>query len=113
MKVSIYQVLNDNKVILDDERIQVEVDKSYLAGLMKMQHGRLDAIAGPISKIRFLADKNNMSSLLGQSIVLKKEAIYLQCSQKSIKPEHMDVLNKAIKEIQGEDVYRQLIKQYH
>ena len=82
-----------------DEELKKEFDTDYLISLRKLQHGRIDAIAGAIPTIQYLAKVNGMADLLGKPLELGSEPIYLQCSKKSKGVNYIKNLNDAIKSI--------------
>ncbi|WP_020593054.1 substrate-binding periplasmic protein [Kiloniella laminariae] len=85
-----------------DTSLQKEYDKDYQIGLLKIAHQRLDAIAGAIPTIFYMAKQENYPDLLDNYLVMKKIPIVLQCSRKSPNLDVMPELNKVI-ETMGED----------
>jgi polar amino acid transport system substrate-binding protein len=109
LTISVHEVLSVEGQFMDDKRLNKEFDVDYSAGLRKIQHGRLDAIAGAISTIEYLARKNGMAGVLGKPLVLNQEPIYLQCSTKSKKLQYIDGVNKAIRSIKKDGTLEKII----
>ena len=74
-----------------------------------MSHGRLDAIAGAIPTIQYLAKVNGMKELLGEPLELSVEPIYLQCVKGSRAIEHLEALNVAIRSVKHEMVLEKIL----
>jgi polar amino acid transport system substrate-binding protein len=101
LNVSVHKALSIVKGFSQDDLIKKEYDGSYDSGLRKILHRRVDAVAGVIPTIKYLADQKGMSHLLGPPLVLKSEPIYLQCSKNSKNLQYLDVLNEAIKKMKS------------
>jgi polar amino acid transport system substrate-binding protein len=110
LRISVLKILSEKGKFMDDNQLTKVFDTDYEAGLRKMQHRRLEAIAGPIGKIQYLARKNGFDDLLGAPLVLKQEPIHLQCSKKSKNLKHLDKLNQAIKSIKSDGTLAKIIK---
>ncbi len=82
-----------------DENLKKEFDTDYVISLKKLQHRRLDAIAGALPTIQYLANQNDMAGLLGEPLQLSSEPIYFQCSKNSKQLQYMEDINAAIREI--------------
>lgn len=113
ISISVHQVFAATENFLTDPRVRKQYDESYEVGLKKIEHGRLDAIAGPVSKIYFLARSLGIRGLLGTPMLLKKEPIYFQCSKNSSSYKYFDELNMAIKKLKAKPIYKQIINKYH
>ncbi len=98
----------------DDERLprKRSYDTSYVTGLNKIVHGRVNAIAGAIPTIYYLAKKNSVDHLLGQPLVLYSEPIYFQCSRQSSSLHHMKVINLAIQSMREDGVLARIFEKY-
>jgi polar amino acid transport system substrate-binding protein len=96
-------VISTNKKItisdkfVADKKIKKVFDVDYRIGLRKIKHGRIDAVAGAIPTIEYLANQEGMSDLLGDPLILKMQPVSLQCSKNSKKIRFMDSINQAIK----------------
>jgi polar amino acid transport system substrate-binding protein len=110
LTISVHEVLSLEGQFMDDKKLNMEFDVDYSTGLRKIQHGRLDAVAGAISTIQYLAKMEGMDYLLGKPLVLKQEPIHLQCSKKSKNLKHLDKLNQAIKSIKSDGTLAKIIK---
>lgn len=99
LTISVHKMLAEEGQVMDNEKLNKEFDASYEIGLRKIKHGRLNAIAGAIPTIKFLAKNLGVEDLLGAPLILKHEPIYLQCSKFSKKLKYFDDINQAIKSI--------------
>ncbi len=79
-----------------DSSLNKEFDTDYLIGLRKIAHGRLDAIAGAVPTIRFLASQEGHAEHLGEELILADVPLVLQCAKKSSKLPYMSSLNDAV-----------------
>jgi polar amino acid transport system substrate-binding protein len=102
LKVSVLRGLIITDRFSNDRGIQKEEDTYYEISLRKMRHGRVDAIAGAIPTIQYLAKKNGMHDLLGDPLELSSEPIFLQCSHKTKKKDYIDGINKSIQSIKDD-----------
>ena len=82
-----------------DEKLEKYYDTDYQISLQKIKHGRLDAIAGAIPTIQYLAKKNGLGEMLGEPLQLASEPIHLHCAKKSENIKYMDDVNNAIRAI--------------
>jgi polar amino acid transport system substrate-binding protein len=85
-----------------DENLKKDYDTDYKISLEKIKHGRLDAIAGAIPTIQYLANKSGYGDLLGKPFELAQEPIYLHCSKGSENVKYIDDINDAIEEIKND-----------
>ena len=92
-----------------DTSLQKEYDKDYQIGLLKIAHQRLDAIAGAIPTIFYMAKQENHPDLLGDYLVMKKIPIVLQCSKKSPNLDVMQELNKVIQAMNEDGTLTRLL----
>jgi polar amino acid transport system substrate-binding protein len=99
LRISVLRALKITKRFSLDNKLNKELDTSYDMGLRKIEHGRLDAIAGAIPSIQYLAKKNGKDALLGEPLELISEPIYLQCSHRSQKLHLIDSINQVIRAI--------------
>lgn len=110
IKVSVFEALLIRDDFHEDSKIHKEFDVGYSAGLRKMKYGRVDAIAGAIPTILYLAKKEGFDDFLGSPLELKSEAIHLQCSKKSEYIKHMNSLNKVIKDMKLDGTLDKIIR---
>lgn len=66
-----------------DTALRKDVDRDYLTGLLKIAHGRADAIAGALPTIRHIARAAGLDGHLGESLTLGRVPLALQCSKRS------------------------------
>lgn len=96
-----------------DTSLLKEFDTDYLIGIRKIAHKRLDAIAGAVSTIRFLAKQQGMAEHLGQQLALTEVPLLLQCSKKSPNIAIMPELNDAIRALKQDGTLRTIEEHYH
>lgn len=96
-----------------DETFSKIYDTDYLISLRKLERSRVDAVAGAIPTIRYLADTNGLSDALGESLKLADVPLTLQCSRKSEKLNWLPELNRAISEMKAEGVIERIKSQYY
>lgn len=96
LTISVGKVLVEDGKFMGDKDLVIELDVSYEAGLRKVAHERVDAVAGAMPTIMHLADKMNMKALLGKPLIINSDPIFLQCSRKSENLRYMDEINKTI-----------------
>lgn len=112
LKISVLRALSITEQFTNDSLLRKEFDTDYEMGLRKIKHGRLNAIAGAIPTIQYLAKKNGLSDLLGEPLQLSLEPIYLQCSKNSKNLQYIDSINRAIREIKKDGVLDAIIDKY-
>jgi polar amino acid transport system substrate-binding protein len=113
LRLSVIKALSTTGTFMADDKLTKEFDADYETGLRKLQHGRLDAIAGPIAKIQYLAEKNGMLSMLGTPLVLRKEPVFLQCAKKSKKLKYINDINRAIRSMKKDQTLDEVLKKYN
>ncbi|UTF58725.1 ABC transporter substrate-binding protein [Gilvimarinus sp. DA14] len=96
-----------------DESFIKVLDTDYLMSLRKLARARVDAIAGAIPTIRYLADNNNLGDKLGQPLKLADVPLRLQCSNKSPHLQLLPTLNRAIAEMKAQGVIDRIKSQYY
>lgn len=96
-----------------DSNLKKEFDTDYLIGIRKIAHKRLDAIAGAIPTIRFLADQHGLSEHLGEQLSLEKAPLMLQCSKRSSNLAVMPELNRAIIDMKQDGTLEKIKTRYH
>ncbi len=97
----------------NDDSLNKEFDTDYAIGLRKMARGRLDAIAGAIPTIFYLAQQEGLKEHLGDRLLLANVPLLLQCSKKSQYLKQMPVLNKAIEIMQKDGSLDAIKEKYH
>lgn len=80
-----------------DPVVAKDVDKDYLTSLRKMARGRVDAVAGALPTIAYIAALNGFGNALGDRLVLSTVPLALQCSLRSPNLDLMPQLNEAIR----------------
>lgn len=108
--VSVLRDLNITERFDSDVSIKKQYDTDYQMGLRKMNHKRLDAIAGAIPTIQYLAKINGMDNLLGKPLELSSESVYFQCSKNSKKVSVVNEFNHIIKKIKFDGVLDEILK---
>ncbi len=79
-----------------DARLRKEYDTDYPIALRKISRERVDAVAGAIPTILFLAAQEGLSDYLGTPLVLEQVPLIFQCSNNSLRLDVMDKINSAI-----------------
>lgn len=111
VRISVLRALSMTEQFNNDHSLKKEMDTSYEIGLRKMNHGRLDAIAGAIPTIQYLAKANGMTDLLGKPLELSVEPIYLQCSKESKAINHLPYLNETIQRIKADNTLERVLEE--
>lgn len=109
MVISTNKKLVINQDFYTDKKLKKEFDASYELGLKKIKYGRVDAVAGAIPTIQFLAKKNGLINMLGEPLILKLEPISLQCSKKSKNLMFMEDINRVIKAMKSDGTLNEII----
>lgn len=112
LKISVLRALTITEEFSNDDKLKKEYDTDYQMGLRKIQHGRLDAIAGAIPTIQYLSKVHGVDHLLGEPLELSSEPIYLQCSKSSKKLEFMQKLNETIQSIKDDGTLDRILNKY-
>lgn len=102
MKVSVLRGAPTTPRFDADSGIDKDFMTDYLIGLRKMARGRVDAIAGAIPTIQYLAEQEGLTARLGKRLTLLDVPLVLQCSKASENLDVMPDLNRAIEAI-GQD----------
>jgi polar amino acid transport system substrate-binding protein len=95
-----------------DDTIRKDLDKDYELGLQKIAHKRLDAIAGAIPTIRYLAKKAGLGRYLGEQLQLTQIPLTLQCSKASPMLRHMPQVNEAIRQMRSDGTMADILSRY-
>jgi len=95
-----------------DSRLHKEFDNSYLIGLHKLTHRRVDAVAGAVATIRHLAAREGLSAQLGEPLVLRQVPLVLQCSRRSANLDLMPQLNRTIEQMVSDGTIARIKTKY-
>jgi polar amino acid transport system substrate-binding protein len=95
-----------------DKKLVKQFDTDYMIILRKLEYGRIDAIAGVIPTIQYLAKQENLSHVLGQPLNLSLEPVFLQCSKTSKNIDYISDLNKAIESMVNDKVIEKIFAEY-
>lgn len=95
-----------------DKALKKDYDTDYRISLQKIKHGRLDAIAGAIPTIQYLAKKNGLADMLGEPLELGSEPIYLHCAKGSKNIKYIDDINNAIRDIKLDSTLGSILNRY-
>jgi len=112
IRISVLRSLFITDQFNNDNKLSKEFDTDYVIGLRKIQHGRVDAIAGAIPTIQYLVNNNDMGDFLGEPLELSSEPIYLQCSRQSKKLQYIDDINNAIRAIKQDGTLERILKKH-
>ena len=113
IRISTLEPLAKNGKFMDDDSLDKVFDPSYSVGLKKLAHGRVDAIAGAISTITFLAKDIGIEDKLGEPLLLGYEKIFFQCSKASKKINDIKNIYKVIEEMRAEGVLMKISTDNH
>ena len=113
VKVSTLEPLAKNGKFMDDESLYRVFDSSYSVGLKKLARRRVDAVAGAIPTIMFLAKNKGMGDAVGEPLLLGYEKIYFQCSKNSKKINDIENISKAVEEMRVEGVLVKISDENH
>ncbi|OAN50215.1 hypothetical protein A6A04_02070 [Paramagnetospirillum marisnigri] len=94
-----------------DPAIAKEFDTDYQTGLRKIAHGRVDAIAGAVPTILYLAAQMGLNQHLGERLSLGSMELVLQCSLKSPHLDLMDQFNRAIRDMRDDGTLERIFKE--
>lgn len=96
-----------------DDTLRKDFDKDYVMGLQKIAHGRLDAIAGALPTIRYLAGNHGVAHHLGRQLALTTIPLTLQCSKASPNLAAMPRLNEAVRAMRADGTLARLLSENH
>lgn len=96
-----------------DATLQKDFDKDYVMGLQKIAHGRINAIAGALPTIRYIAESQGIAQHLGQHLAMTIIPLTLQCSKKSPNLAAMPRLNSAIRAMRTDGTMDRLLAENH
>lgn len=96
-----------------DDGLRKDFDVSYDQGLMKMAHHRLDAIAGAVPTILFLARQNpTFAAMIGDVLPLGNVSLVLQCSKASANLALMPALDQAIRDMHADGTMKRILERH-
>lgn len=96
-----------------DSELKKQYDTDYLIALRKLARQRIDAIAGALPTILYLAEKNNLDQHLGQTLKLTEIPLVFQCSRLSPNLEAMPVINRAIETMRDDGTIDKIKADYY
>lgn len=96
-----------------DETLRKDFDKDYVIGLHKIAHGRLDAIAGALPTIRYIAGNLGLAHHLGPQLALATIPLTLQCAKASPNLAAMPRLNEAVRAMRADGTLARLLADNH
>lgn len=112
LTISVLRSLDISPKFNNDDKLKKEFDTSYDAGLRKMSYGRLDAIAGAIPTIEYLAKSKGLDNVLGKPLLISLVPIYIQCSKKTSRTQEVQQLNAAMDSMRDESVVDDIVSMY-
>jgi polar amino acid transport system substrate-binding protein len=94
----------------NDTSLKKDYDTTdYGQGLAKIAHNRVDAVAGAMPTIQFLARQAGIP--LGDQLQLGNIPLLLQCALKSPNLDQMPALNQAIRDMQQDGTMARILKE--
>ncbi|MDO6748389.1 substrate-binding periplasmic protein [Gilvimarinus sp. 1_MG-2023] len=96
-----------------DQSLNKVYDTDYLIALRKLARGRIDAIAGAIPTVRYLAVHNRLSAAIGETLALADIPLIFQCSRKSSQLPQMEKINQAIRAMKQDGTIEKIRQQYY
>jgi polar amino acid transport system substrate-binding protein len=82
-----------------DYQINISHDTNYTMGLKKLARGRVDAVAGAIPTLQYIARLEGIAPLLSKPLVLRHIPLVFQCSRLSNRLNAMAAINKALSDM--------------
>lgn len=96
-----------------DAALKKQYDTDYLIALRKLARQRIDAIAGALPTILYLAEQNNLDEHLGQTLKLTEIPLVFQCSRLSPNLNVMPVINRAIEAMRNDGTIDKIKTDYY
>lgn len=109
LTISVVRNLSFDSRFDGDVGLKKDFDKDYDTGLHKLAHQRLEAIAGALPTIAFLAEREGLSGILGDKLVMSTIPLTLQCSKRSPNLDVMTELNDTIRGMAADGVLGRLL----
>lgn len=97
----------------NDAAVAKDVDKDYLTALRRMARGRVDAVAGALPTIAYIAAHDGLGDVLGERLVLSTVPLALQCSLRSPNLDVMPQLNEAIRAMAADGTLSDVLANNH
>ncbi len=94
-----------------DAGLKKDFDVDYPQGLLKMAHRRLDAIAGAVPTILFVANQQGMGDMIGDVLSLGTIPLVLQCSKVSPNLKLMPQMDKAIRDMKDDGTLKRILEE--
>ncbi len=95
-----------------DQGLRKDFDTSYSIGLWKVARGRADAVAGAVTTIRHLAEREGLAEELGDELVLRQVPLVLQCSRRSPHLDLMPELNRVVEQMVADGTVASIKKKH-
>lgn len=96
-----------------DASLKKEIDKDYRTGLEKMARGRVDAIAGAIPTIRYIARQAGLGDVAGEALQLTTIPLALQCARSSRHLGLMGELDAAIRAMRADGTLPRIMAEHY
>lgn len=109
LTVSVLRGLSVDPRFDADKSVRRDYDDDYAQGLRKIAHGRLDAIAGAIPTIQFVAKQDGQEQHLGDVLTINTIPLVLQCAKKSPNIGFMPKLDQAIRDMRDDGTLKRIL----
>jgi polar amino acid transport system substrate-binding protein len=86
----------------NDTRMVRQFDTDYAQGLRKLAHGRVDAVAGALPTIHYLARTAGLTDALGTELTQTELSLKFQCTKASRQQARMAPINDAIRAMRAD-----------
>lgn len=96
-----------------DADVRKDFDKDYAVAVRKMVHGRVQAVAGALPTITYLAESSGLGDALGDRMVLSTVPLVLQCSRRSSNLDLMPQLNEAVRAMAADGTLSRMLEKNH
>lgn len=96
-----------------DETLRLEYDTDYTIALRKLSRARVDAVAGAIPTMLYLARQEGLANHLGEPLVLQEVPLRFQCSHRSAHLDQMPKINRAIRTLRADGTLDKIMADYH
>lgn len=96
-----------------DTALRKDFDKDYLVAVRKMLRGRVDAVAGALPTVAYIAASNGYEDAVGDRLVLSVVPVVLQCSRHSSHLDIMPQLNDAIRAMTADGTLGRILSANH
>jgi polar amino acid transport system substrate-binding protein len=109
LTVSVLRGLSIDPRFDADQNVRRDYDNDYPMGLRKIAHGHIDAIAGAIPTIQFLARQLGLDGYLGDALSMSTIPLVLQCSKRSRNLDFLPQLNQAIRDMRDDGTLQRIL----